>query len=103
MKIGAALSTMPRIARAVPRGPVTRPDHAIPVIACIRWYDGSDTDLPALANAWTQDAVEIAWEAPGLGLRTDWIPAADVRRPHEPPRAAQRLPTTRGRTTRPRW
>jgi len=97
------LPTMPRIARAVPRGPVSRPDHAIPVYACIRWYDGRDTEIPAFANAWTADAVEITWEAPGLGLRTDWIPAGDVRRPNEEPKNRQRPPTSRGRTTKPRW
>jgi hypothetical protein len=98
------LATIPRIVRAVPRGSVTRPGHALPVIASIRWHDGRDTDVPAFANAWTSDAVEITWDAPGLGLRTDWIPAEDVRRTQEP-RSDQppRLPTSRGRTSRPRW
>jgi hypothetical protein len=72
------------------------------VIACIRWYDGRDTDVPAFANAWTSEAVEITWDAPGLGLRTDWIPAGDVRRSQQKP-AAPPPPSTRGRTTRPRW
>jgi hypothetical protein len=94
---------MPRIARAIPRGPVSRPEHAIPVFACIRWYDGRDTDVPAFATAWTSDAVEITWEAPGLGLRTDWVPAADVRRTNEQRSTEPRPPSTRGRTTRPRW
>ena len=97
------MATMPRIARAVPRGPVTKPEHGIPVIACIRWHDGRDTDVPAIATAWTPEAVEITWDAPGLGLRADWIPADDVRRTHEPPKDRLRLPTSRGRTGRPRW
>jgi hypothetical protein len=94
---------MPRIVRAIPRGPVTRPDHAIPVIASIRWHDGRDTDVPAFANAWTSEAVEITWEAPGLGLRTDWIPAGDVRRTHERRQATPQPPSTRGRGAKPRW
>ena len=93
------MPAMPRIAPAVPRGPITRPEPpGLPVFATLRWYDGRDTDVPAIAIAWTRDAVEIAWEAPGLGLRSDWVPAGDVRRTAamrgEPPR---RLPDSRGR------
>jgi hypothetical protein len=75
----------------------------MPVYAVIRWYDGRDTEVPAMATAWTPEAVEITWDAPGLGLRTDWIPAADVRRTNEKPDTTPRPPNTRGRTTRPRW
>jgi hypothetical protein len=40
----------------------------LPVFARQRWHDGRDTDVPAIATAWTRDAVEIAWDAPGIGL-----------------------------------
>jgi hypothetical protein len=73
--------TMPRIARAIPKGSISRPEPpGLPVLARIRWYDGRDTDVPAIATAWTREAVEITWDAPGLGLRSDWIDARDVRR-----------------------
>jgi hypothetical protein len=91
--------TMPRIARAVPKGAVSRPEPpGLPVFARIRWYDGRDTDVPAIATAWTRDAVEITWDAPGLGLRSNWIPAGDVSRhiPFPEDRRAQRPPDSRG-------
>jgi hypothetical protein len=93
---------MPRIARSIPQGSITRPDPpGIPVFATVRWYDGRDTTVPAHATAWTRDAVEITWDAPGIGIRADWIPAGDVRRADnqakpEPPATATRPPDSRG-------
>jgi hypothetical protein len=78
-------SSEPNIERAQPQGPVTRPEHPIPVVARIRWIDGPTMDVPAIARSWTNDAVEITWEAPGQEYRTDWIPASDVRRSWTPP------------------
>jgi hypothetical protein len=69
------------------------------VFARLRWHDGRDTDVPAIATAWTRDAVEIKWDAPGIGLRSDWIPADDVRRTAAPP-PDRRLPDSRGRRLR---
>jgi hypothetical protein len=51
----------PRLARAIPSNPVTRPDTGIPVIATLHWNDGQTTEAAALATAWTRDAVEITW------------------------------------------
>src|SRR4051794_15150353 len=94
----SVVPSMPHIARAIPRGPITRPEPpGLPVFACLRWYDGRDTDVPAIATAWTRDAVEIAWEAPGLELRADWIPAEDVRRTASVMEPSRRLPDSRGR------
>jgi hypothetical protein len=91
------MAVMPRIQRAVPKGSITRPEApGLPVFAVLRWHDGRDTDVPAIATAWTRDAVEITWDAPGLGLRSDWIPAADVRRTAAP-QPDDRLPDSRGR------
>jgi hypothetical protein len=42
---------------------------------------GAPTEEPALAIAWTREAVEIAWRVPTTGeMRSDWVPVADVRR-----------------------
>jgi hypothetical protein len=84
------MPSVPRILRAVPRGGITRPEQGIPVVAWIRWHSGTVQDVPALATAWTREAVEVTWEAPQQGLRSDWIPAAAVRRgasPGGPPRS----------------
>jgi hypothetical protein len=95
------MPVMPRIMRAIPRGAITRPEPpGLPVFAILRWHDGRDTDVPAIATAWTRDAVEIAWEAPGLGLRSDWIPAADVRRTAVALKPSLRPPDSRGRRMR---
>ena len=96
------MAVMPRIQRAIPKGSITRPEPpGLPVFARLRWHDGRDTDVPAIATAWTRDAVEIAWDAPGIGLRSDWIPAADVRRTAADPHAEQaRLPDSRGHRLR---
>ena len=58
------MPSVPRILRAESHGAISRPEQGIPVIA----------------TAWTQTAVEIAWE-PAFGdrsLRTDWIRASDL-------------------------
>jgi hypothetical protein len=96
------VSDVPRIIRVVPRGAISRPEPpGLPVVARIRWHDGRDTDLPAIATAWTRDAVEIAWEAPALGLRSDWIPAEDVRRTTAPTRPTTPRPSdAHGRPSR---
>ena len=98
------MHAVPRIVRAVPSGPVTRPEHGIPVLASIHWHGGEDMELPAIATAWTREAVEVAWEAPALGMRVDWIPAEDVRRSAgAPPAAGPRTPRVRPQAGRPRW
>ena len=69
------MAVMPWIQKAVPKGPITLPEPpGLPVFARLRWHDGRDTDVPAIATAWTRDAVEITWDAPGIGLHSDWIP-----------------------------
>lgn len=85
------MQPVPRILRALPRGAVTRPAEGIQVLALLRWHDGRDQEVDAVATAWTRGEVEITWEAPGIGLRTDWVPAAFVRRPGNPPRADRDL------------
>jgi hypothetical protein len=52
----------------------------MPVLAALHWLDGLDEDVPAVAVAWTREAVEVVWEQPPVGLMRDWIPATDVRR-----------------------
>jgi hypothetical protein len=48
----------------------------------------------------TRDAVEITWDA-GIGLRSDWVPASDVRRRADDPSAdLVRLPDSRRRRVR---
>jgi hypothetical protein len=56
-----------------------------------------------MATAWTRDAVEITWELAGEGLRTDWIPAADVRRSADAARPVKVPPHTQAGKPRPRW
>jgi hypothetical protein len=98
------MSSVPRIVRVAPRGAITRPEVGIPVIARIRWHHGAEPEVPATVTAWTREAVEITWEVPGLGLRSDWIPAGDVRRPGEPRRAEPDIaPHTRAGKPRQRW
>ena len=79
------MASAPRIVRAMPKGSITRPEHGIPVFALLRWANGADHAVPAIAVAWTLQAVQIEWEAPGYGQRSDWIPAADIRRAGSPP------------------
>jgi hypothetical protein len=70
----------PRILRTAPSGRVVRAREPIPVVVRIRWHRGEVSDVRALAVAWTDTAVEIDWTTPTGDRRTDWVPAADVRR-----------------------
>jgi hypothetical protein len=99
------MPSVPRIVRALPHGPITRPEQGIPVVARLRWHHGVEQDVPATATAWTRDAVEISWEVSvGAGLRSDWIPADGVRRSMEEPTAPLDLPPhTRAGRSKPRW
>ena len=98
------MRSVPRILRVVPQGAVFRPQTPIPVTVLLRWNDGREEDWPATATAWTREAVEITWEAPGIGLRPDWVPASDVRRAGDPPRRpVERLPRATTDRPRPRW
>jgi hypothetical protein len=98
------MPSIPRIARAVPKGTVIRPEMGIPVIARLHWANGQDMDVLAIAIAWTKDAVEISWEMAGIAHRTDWIPAAHVRRtPEEPPPDPMEPPSNRGRHPKRGW
>lgn len=63
-----------RIIRAVPQGPITTPVEGIAVIATPIWHSGQDTEEPAVATAWTREAVEVAWTTPWGDQRRDWIP-----------------------------
>ncbi len=106
--IGLAASPrgIPRIARAVPQGPVTTTDQPIAVVATMHWASGSSTVEPAEAIAWTRDAVEVRWTPPRDDQpRTDWIPAVDVQRLGAPvrPRPALPPPPRSTNVKRPRW
>ncbi len=108
---------VPRIQRTIPNGPVTTAPYPVPVVGTIRWHDGAVTEVPALAVAWTRDAVEVRWTDPWGAEHTDWIEAVDVRRrpadPDDPDatpgggggpdpgRLPGRTPRSSGR--RPRW
>ena len=97
------MSAIPRIARAIPHGSITRTAEGIPVVARLRWANGQDVDVVAVAIAWTRQAVEVRWQHRDE-LRTDWIPAGDVRRTmDEPPRDSSRPPSSRGQPRRARW
>jgi len=72
--------SVPRIIRALPHGPISRPEAGIPVFATIHWANGGEQLVPAIATAWTRDAVEVTWGVDRSGLRSDWIPAEYVRR-----------------------
>ena len=85
------MAMVPRILRSLPHGPISRPGTSVPVIARLRWANGQQTDVSALAVAWTYDSVEIRWEYRGES-RTDWISATDVRNQPEPPTPEERLP-----------
>jgi hypothetical protein len=99
------MPSVPRIVRAVPHGPVTRPEQGLPVLARIRWHHGVEQEVPATATAWTRDGVEISWEVSvGAGLRSDWIPAVDVRRSLAEPISPVNVPPhTRAGKPRARW
>ena len=94
------MSTSVRIVRAVPSGPVTRPQTPIPVVATIHWHRGEVTEMDATAQAWTANAVQIEWRT-NTGLRTDWIPAQHVRRPGQPQVPSQ--PTPRSTRQKNQW
>jgi hypothetical protein len=97
------MSAVPRIARAIPHGTITRPANGIPVIARLRWANGQDADVAAIAVGWTREAVEVRWQNREES-RTDWIPAGDVRRNvEEPPRDSSRPPSSRGQLRKNRW
>jgi hypothetical protein len=97
------MPAVPRIARAVPQGEITRPAEGIAVVARLRWAHGRDEDVPAVAVAWTREAVEIRWQSLD-DVRTDWIPAADVRRHlDDPVDDSQRPPSSRGQLKKNRW
>ncbi len=74
------MSRAPRIIRTVPSGPIVTADEPIPVTVRLRWHRGEVSDSSALAVAWTSKAVQIDWITPSGDRRTDWVPAADVRR-----------------------
>ena len=74
------MTDRPEIARAEPVGPVHTLDPQVPVWAFIRWEHFRSEELPAVATAYTRDAVLVTWEAPGEGLRSDWLPVVYVRR-----------------------
>lgn len=97
------MSAVPRIARAIPHGSITRPEAGIPVVARLRWANGQDVDVVAVAIAWTREAVEVRWQNRDE-FRTDWIPAGDVRRTmEEPANESIRPPSSRGQPRRARW
>ena len=74
------MASRPRIVRAVPSGPQTRPQRGVAVVVRIHWHQGPDTEVTAVATAWTRQAVEIVWATPSGDASVDWVPAADVRR-----------------------
>jgi hypothetical protein len=97
------MPAIPRIARAIPHGTITRPELGIPVVARLHWANGRDVDVAALAIAWTREAVEVRWQNRDE-FREDWIPAGDVRRTvEEPVRDSERPPSSRGRLKKNRW
>jgi hypothetical protein len=97
------MSAVPRIARVIPHGAITRPADGIPVVARLRWANGEDVDVVAVAIAWTRQSVEIRWQYYGE-FRTDWISPADVRRTmSEPAPDPSRPPSSRGQFKKNRW
>jgi hypothetical protein len=68
--------------RAIPQGPITRPERGIPVVAILRWHYGQLSEVTA--TAWTRAEVEITWTTLGR-------PAAGLDRGRrDPPRALLR-------------
>jgi hypothetical protein len=97
------MSSVPRIARAIPHGAITRPEVGLPVVARLHWANGEDIDVVAVAIAWTKDAVEVRWLNHDES-RTDWVPARDVRRSLADPVVDQdQPPSSRGRLKKNRW
>lgn len=89
------MPTMPRIDRAVPHGEITRPEQGLPVWALICWRTGGsgirEEEVPAIAVAWTREAVQIEWESKSFGRQVDWLPASYIWRQGQP------------RPVNPRW
>jgi hypothetical protein len=80
-------SVTPPIGRVEPSGHVTRVEQGLPIVVTIRWDDGQVTEAPGTVYAWTRTEVQVNWHppAPWPSPRTDWVPAADVRRPGRNP------------------
>lgn len=78
------MPTIPRIDRAItPRGDVTRPEQGLPVWALICWREAGgirEEEVPAIAIAWTREAVQVQWESQTFGPQTDWLPAKYIWR-----------------------
>jgi transcriptional regulator with XRE-family HTH domain len=88
------MPTIPRIDRAVPHGDVTRAEQGLPVWALICWRDAGgirEEEVPAIAVAWTREAVQIEWESRSFGRQVDWLPATYIWRQGQP------------RPVNPRW
>lgn len=51
---------------------VTRPAHAIPVWAWVR-YDGTPVRVQAELCGWTSHACAVRWSVPGLGVHRAWV------------------------------
>jgi hypothetical protein len=97
------MAVVPRIARVLPKEPITRPEVSIPVVARLRWASGEDDDVLALAIAWTRQAVQIQWQYQGV-TQTDWVDAGDVRRDLAAPvQDPSRPPTSRGSVKKNKW
>ncbi len=63
-----------------------------------------EQEVPATATAWTRDGVEVSWEVTiGSGLRSDWIPAVDVRRSLTEVSPVNVPPHTHAGQPRKRW
>jgi transcriptional regulator with XRE-family HTH domain len=95
-----AMPTIPRIDRAVPHGDVTRAEQGLPVWALICWRDAAgirEEEVPAIAVAWTREAVQVEWESRSFGRQIDWLPAAYIWRQGQPRPANPRwAPRARG-------
>ena len=91
------MTSMPRIYRSEPQGPVTAATTPIPVIVTLRWMTSEPTDVLAVAVAWTRAEVQVEWQFSGQ-TRQDWFEAVDVRRRGRPRPAAHPPP---GPPTRP--
>lgn len=89
------MTSEPDIVSVAPRGPITRPQLPIPVLATLHRSRGDALDVPAAATAWTRDAVEVTWVAAQGGLSSGWIPAADILRGKP---AEERIHSIRART-----
>jgi hypothetical protein len=92
--MASVIPSVPGIVRTAPHGPITRPAQGIPVLARLRWQHGREQEIPVIATGWTRDAVEIIWEVRVGDLRSDWIPATDVRRANDPLRPVNAPPDT---------